>query len=389
MPEKEPKINKKRIFCVITQGEFGGAQQFLIQLANHLDPEQFDLHIVWGNGPSVLGRQIPSHITTASAQHLMREISPWHDLKAVDELREMMRHYRPDTVLCLSSKAGFIGARAAHGLRGRLPHMRVIYRIGGWTFNDPWPQWKKRLYRWLEKFSARWKDVIVVNNLHDLEQARALGIRPRHELLCIPNGIDPYLDILPQDQARTAIKAHISERYRDLPTEHLVGTIANFYPAKDLDTLIRAAARVSSNVRFAIIGEGQLRPHLEQLIAEHNLQSRFFLLGSMPHAYRYLSAFDVFVLPSAKEGFPWAILEAMAAKIPVIATRVGAIPEILEDHRSGIIVPPGSPEHIAKAVVELLGNDRLRQDLAIQAHQQLITKFSLRSMIDQYEKLFA
>lgn len=389
MSEKEQKINKTRIFCVITQGELGGAQQFLTQLATHLNPEQFELHIVWGAGSHALAHQLPPQVTTAVAKHLVRPIAPRHDFSVIRELRTMMTRYQPDIVLCLSSKAGFVGALAANDLRGRFPHLRVIYRIGGWTFNDPWPQWKKRLYRWLEKFSARWKDTIVVNSMHDLQQARALGIRPRKEVICIPNGIEPYLDILPRDQALTAINSHISERYRDLPFEHLVGTIANFYPAKDLDTLIRAAAQTVKSVRFVIIGEGALRKHLEHLIGELGLQDRFFLIGSVSHAYRYLSALDAFVLPSAKEGFPWAILEAMAAKIPIIATRVGAVSEILDDHRSGIIVPPGHPERIATAITELLNDDRLRQDLAIQAHQTLITKFSLRSMIDQYARLFS
>lgn len=377
---------KTRIFCVITQGELGGAQQFIAQLGHHLNREQFDLHVVWGQeSGTALARYLPSHVSHATARYLVRSVALLSDIRAVWELRRMMAHYRPDVVLCISSKAGFVGSLAANGLRSTIPGMRVIYRIGGWTFNDPWPAYKRKLYVFLEKFSARWKDYIVVNSTHDLDQAHMLGISPRIKILRIFNGIDPYLDFLPRTEAREYID---SRTHRAAPYDYLVGTIANLYPAKDIATLIRTAGRVSPNVRFVVIGDGALRTELTKQIAEYELQDRFFLLGSLQKAYTYLSALDVFVLPSVKEGFPWAVLEAMAAKVPVIATRVGAIPEMLEDGKSALLVDPGRPDQMAHAVVQLLESDRLRQDLAIAAHQQLITRFSLREMVAQFEKLF-
>lgn len=389
MSEKGQKINKIRIFCTITQGELGGAQQFVVQLARHLNPERFDLHVVWGaQSGSALARYLPAHVTYAASQHLRRALAPLADLAAIRELRGMMVQYRPDVVLCISSKAGFVASRAAHGLRVQLPGLKVIYRIGGWTFNDPWPQWKKNLYIQLEKISAHWKDIIVVNNTHDLEQAKKLGIAPREHVMRIYNGIDPYLDFLPREEARVALTSRIPERYQTKQYDWLVGTIANHYPAKDLSTLIRATARVSENVRFVVIGDGPERKALERMIADYGLQERFFLVGSMHDAYRYLPALDVFVLPSLKEGFPWSVLEAMSAKVPIIATRVGAIPEMIEDRVSGILVNPGQSDQISHGIVELLEHDHLRQELAIKAHQQVLTKFSLLEMIATYERLF-
>ena len=95
------------------------------------------------------------------------------------------------------------------------------------------------------------------------------------------------------------------------------------------------------------------------------------------------------MLPSVKEGFPWALLEAMAARVPVVATRVGAVPEMIEDGVSGLICEPGNSEQMAHAIVRLFGNDTLRQDCAIDAHQQVLNTFNLREMISQYEKLFS
>jgi glycosyltransferase involved in cell wall biosynthesis len=381
---------KRRIFCVITQGGLGGAQQFVIQLARYLNVDKFDLHIVWGSDSgTAIGRHLPSHVTYSAARHLLRSVSPISDLRAVWELRAMMVHYRPDVILCISSKAGFIASLAARIAQSQLRQTKVIYRIGGWTFNDPWPAWKRKGYLWLERLSARWKDYIVVNNTHDLDQARTLGIRPRSKVVRIYNGIEPYLDLLPRDQALAALRSRMPERYRDKPYDWMIGTVANLYPAKDLSTLVRAAELAPKNVRFIVIGEGHQRAELERQIIECDLSDRFFLLGGMNEAYKYLSALDVFVLSSVKEGFPWSVLEAMTAKVPVISTSVGAIPEMIENHISGILVQPGSSDQIAGAIMELLDNDRLRRELAIQAHQQVITQFSLRAMIDQYERLLS
>lgn len=381
---------KRRIFCVITQGEEGGAQRFVAQLAQHLNRDRFMLHVVWGShSESALARVLPPHVTYATASHLVRNISPLSDIRAVYELRRQMTHFQPDVVLCISSKAGFVGALAANGLRSTLPDLKVIYRIGGWTFNDPWPAWKRRLYIWLEKWSALWKDIIVLNNSHDLDQAHRLGITPRSRIVRIYNGLDAYLPFLERDSSKAFLDHRVPESSHATKYDWLVGTIANLYETKDIPSLIGAAARVGGNVRFVVLGDGPQRRMLEQLILQYGLEDRFFLLGRIRDAWRYLTGLDVFVLPSVKEGFPWALLEAMAARVPVVATRVGAVPEMIEDGTSGILVEPGSCEQLAKGIVRLLGNDKLRQDLAIDAHQQVLNKFSLREMMSEYEKLLS
>jgi len=100
-----------------------------------------------------------------------------------------------------------------------------------------------------------------------------------------------------------------------------------------------------------------------------------------------LPAFDVFVLSSVKEGFPWALIEAMSAKLPVIATDVGAVPEIIDDHKNGLIIKPGDSVGLANKIKEIIENDRLKNELGIQAHQTVLFKFELDKMVKQVEEL--
>ena len=383
---------KKKVLFVITQSEPGGAQRFILNTVSHLEKDKYEILVAIGNTDNGdLFRALHDiGIPTHRLYHLVRNPNVKQDLKAVSELRKLIKNFRTDILFLNSSKAGFIGSLAARfplKIRGT----KVIYRIGGWTFNDPWPSWKRWLWIALEWFSARWKDVIIVNNQHDFDQALKLKIRPRKKIALIYNGIETYkLDLMSRDKARrTLFERAVNLSGRVFQAEYVIGTIANFYPAKGLEYLVRAAYffQNNDNVVFFVIGDGQERPGLEALIKELGLEQKVFLLGQIPDAFRYLSAFDVFVLPSVKEGFPWTLIEAMAAKLPVIATDVGAMPEIIDDHKNGLLVKPKDPVGLADKIKEILENDRLRNELGIQAHQTVLFKFELDKMVKQVEEL--
>ena len=171
--------------------------------------------------------------------------------------------------------------------------------------------------------------------------------------------------------------------------EYTIGTVANFYKPKGLEYLIEAIKFLPEKMSaiLVIIGEGRERKYLEGLIVKNNLQSKIFMIGALNNAFQYLKAFDVFVLPSVKEGFPWSLLEAMAAKLPIIATSVGAIPEVLESGKNGILIEPKNSKAIAESITTVLSNDKLRQELGIQAHQTVLFKFSLEKMVREVEDL--
>ncbi len=172
----------------------------------------------------------------------------------------------------------------------------------------------------------------------------------------------------------------------------MVGTVANFYKTKGLEYLIEAikilgAEHKIQDVAFVIIGDGTEREKLETQIKGSGIKNKIFLTGRLPNARKYLAAFDIFVLPSIKEGFPWALLEAMTAKLPVIVTNVGAAPEIIEDGKNRFVVEPRKPELFAQKIKELIGDEHLRHELGIQAHQTVVLKFDLNKMVEKVEVL--
>lgn len=327
---------KKKILFLVTQSEFGGAQRFIYTLVTNLK----NCDIVIGAGPEgddkngLLFALEKEGINTIHLKYLRRGVNPFFDILGLFEIKNLLKKERPNILFLCSSKAGFLGS-----LAGRNKVNKIIYRIGGWTFNDPWPVWKKKLYICIEKFSAKWKDIIVNNSDSDRKQAIRIGIKPRDKIITIYNGIDD-LGFLSKERAREFLKLKNSD--------FVVGTIANDYPAKGLKYLRKAMENI--NGELVIIGKGN---------------------KYIPDAYKYLKAFDVFVLPSVKEGFPWTILEAIKAEIPIVATCVGAVPEIINEY-----IEPGNVEELVKAIKN-------------PKKFKFNKKFSLEVMIKKYEDLFS
>jgi len=371
--------NRKKILFLVTQSEFGGAQRFIYRLITNLDLSKYDISVAAGpegnDANGLLFNLRKRGFRLFSLKFLKRGINPVIDFLGLIEIYRLIKKDRPDIVFLCSTKAGVLGSLAA-----KPNHKKVIYRIGGWTFNDPRPKRKNNFYLWLEKKTAKFKDIIVNNAESDTRQAKELGIVPRKEILTIYNGVDAEsLNFLPREKAKEFLK---------IKSGFLVGTIANFYPAKGLEYLMETAHLLKDkDIKFVIIGDGQERERLDKLSKKWGLES-VFMPGAVPESYRYLKAFGAFVLPSLKEGFPWTIIEAMAAEVPVIATKVGAIPEIIEDKKTGFLADVRNPQQIAKLIILLSKDKNLSEKIAKAAKESVVKNFNIKQMLKKYEDLF-
>jgi len=178
---------------------------------------------------------------------------------------------------------------------------------------------------------------------------------------------------------------------RELGGEPLIGTLAALTRQKDIPNLIEASKTVLEELpgaRFVVFGQGPLRKELEDLIRKRGLKEKFILYGFVKDVPNYTKALDIFVLPSRNEGIGGANLIAMALKVPVVATDVGGVGEVVHDGETGLLVPPSNPEALAEAILRLAKEKELRERLTENAYRLVKEKFSVESMVNSYLKLY-
>ncbi len=374
----------------------GGAQRFLYEFITYLNPQNYQFLVAASGNGQLIEKLREKGIKVA----LIKNFSNAPGLKnflAFFETFNLIRKFKPDTLYLLSSEAGFIGAIAGklYRLLFWRKNPKIIYRIGGWAFKEPRNIFIKKIYLWAEKLSAPFKDIIITNSKFDKHLAIKNKIAKPDKIITIYNGLDvDNLKFLPEEEARIFIESKILS-LREIPYSGtdsiLIGTVANLYKNKGLDFLILAAARIKksqSNWRFVIIGEGPERQHLEKIIKKYELESTVYLIGSILDAYQYLKAFDLFVLPSVKEGQPWTILEAMAAGVPIVATNIAGIPEMIENEKSGLLVEPADSEALSLAIEKMLAHPSSAHAMVQNALLVVKEKFRIDEMVKKNEELF-
>lgn len=345
---------RTKILYIITQGELGGAQRYVADLTTHLDKNRYDIVAAVGNGQDALSKNLENlGYKVLTVKNLTRNIHPLKDIAAILEIKKIIKKINPDIIHLNSSKAGVLGSFAAK-LEG---NKNVVFTAHGFAFLEPHAF--KFIYFWAEKLASFLRKVIITVSEYDREQAIKYKLCPPEKLVTIHNGIE----INDSEFQTTSYQ---------LPATHLtIGTIAHDYPTKDLNTLREAFALVKKdypNAELVIIGRGGTT-------------------GELPNTRAALEVFDIYVCSSVKEGFPYSILEAMRAGLPIVSTAVGGIPEAIEHGKQGLLVPPKNPEAMAMAIKKLIANPKLAEQLGRNARKK-IKKFSLKRMVEETEAVY-
>ncbi len=378
-----------KILFIVTQSEFGGVQRFLFNLNLNIQNEYETLVCVGANGNGEFTKALKSrNILYRELNHLRRSIHPIDDLLCFFDIALMIKSFSPDIVFLNSSKAGVLGTIAATFCRWFGKKFTLIYRIN-WAFNDPRPAIERKIYIIVERFLSKFRDIIIQNDNFDLQTAKINRIKPKLGFKIIYNGIDSNaLNFLNRDAARDFFrdKLHVDLNKFEL----VIGNTANYYKTKGLPYLLDAIANLSKtiNVGCVLVGDGPERKTLEDIIKRNRLEKRVFLAGQLPDAHRYLKAYDIFAFSSVKEGFPWAILEAMSAELPIIATKVGAIPDILENGISGWLIEPANSEQIYERILWFSSHINIMPQFGLRAKQRVQNRFTLDILLAKYRQLF-
>lgn len=366
-------MGRTKVIIAITKSNFGGAQRYVYDLATTLPHDRYDVTIVCGGNGPLVEMLTEAGVRVIPLPGLERDVKMIGDIKAFRTLLQILRSEKPDVLHLNSSKMGGIGV-----LAGRIAHIpRIIFTAHGWEFNAPRPLWQRVI---IHIFSTL--IVILAHRTIAVSERLKRDMRILHKkITVIHNGIAP-VHKLDSDEARRGLV----ERAETLPDVHglWLGTIAELHPVKGLDTAIAAFATIAQEIptaQYIIIGEGHERARIAALIRKHALERRVHLIGFVPRAARYLRAFDVFVLPSRSEGLAYVILEAGLASLPVIASRVGGIPEIIESDAYGTLVPRDDADALAQAMRTLAGDAGLRSRLGTALHDRVAEQFSLDKMV--------
>ena len=359
-------IHKKVLF-VVTKGSWGGAQRYVFDLAKALKNDH-EVVVVVGSEGRLVTHLNHERIRTITVPSLTRDISIGMDIVAFFELLRVFIKERPTIVHLNSSKAGGVGALAAR--LARVP--RIVYTVHGWAFNEPVSR-ISRAFRWVASLATMLlvHKTITVSSFDGLLTPLGLPAKTVH------NGVK-HMQFIPREKARAIIceKAHI-------PTDGFIfGSIAELHYNKGIDVLIEAAFLVD-NAYVVVIGEGEERADLEKLITELHLTDRVHLIGFMDNAAEYLQAFDAFVLPSRKEGLPYAILEAGQAEVPIIASAVGGIPEVVHDQISGDLFHALNDLALAESMQEFKVSPNTIKEYAETLKAHVERYFSLDVMIQK------
>jgi glycosyltransferase involved in cell wall biosynthesis len=349
----------------------GGAERLLVSFAAKADRDRFDLRaaylLPW---KSHLVAELGSRDVPAVCLDGRREVDP----RWVRRLRDLVRRERIDLVHVHSPLVAALARPALRALprQDRPALMGTEHNV--WSSHHPATRWANRLTLPLEDATLAVSD----------EVRASMPPRLARRTEVVIHGVDVDA-IASRREERGGARAELGVSHDWL----LVATVANLRTQKDYPTLLQAArllADAGEPVRFVSVGQGPLAGHLEAERDRLGLGERFRFLGYREDPVRVLVAADVFCLSSRFEGLPIAMLEAMAAGLPVVATRVGGVPTVITDGREGRLVPAGDPAALAAAVAEMRDLE-LRGDRAAAATER-VRDFAIDRAVQRQQELY-
>jgi len=375
-------IRPKKVLYLITKSNFGGAQKYVYELAVGAQGAGYEVGVACGGtgGAGATTGLLAEKLTAAGIpvfpiKNFMRDMSPARDVRAFFEIISLIRTERPDILHVTSSKAGGIGALA--GRLCRVP--TIIFTSHGLTMDETWrpklQQWLIWLGTWITLLLAH-KSIMI--STETFERARSLP-KLYNTIVLIKNGLAPF-SLLDRVAARATLAPEV-------PKHALwIGGVGELHPNKNWTALITAMETLPPDVHLLIIGEGEERATLHALIDQRDLVGRVHLLG-YKDAPQFLSAFDIFVLPSVKEGLPYVLLEAGFAGLPVIASDLPGNHDIINTGETGFLVEP-TPTILGASLAMLIRDEAMRRRLGTQLKATIETAFSIETMQKQTFDLY-
>jgi glycosyltransferase involved in cell wall biosynthesis len=358
---------RPRLLIIATLAWTGGVQTYITSLLPAL-VEHFDVTVA-AAGPGRLGdRAEELGARYVSLRHVRRAIHPLHDVRGLVELVRLMRDLRPHIVHLNSSKMSVLGRIAA--VLARVPIR--IFTVHGWAF-AAYSGLTSKQYLWADRLVRRLATMIICVADNQRELGIRMGTCTPERSVTIRNGVE-----LAPVSSRT--NGHTPARVIS------VGRLA--YP-KDFVTLARALGQLEpGSFEASIIGDGPDRNHLEHELDELGLDRSIRLLGERFDVPELLADADLFVLSSVSEALPMSVLEAMESSLPVVATAVGGVPELVAEAETGFLVAPGRADELAERIEQLIADPSLRRTMGSAGRTRAEREFSLEAFREAHLELY-
>jgi lipopolysaccharide/colanic/teichoic acid biosynthesis glycosyltransferase/glycosyltransferase involved in cell wall biosynthesis len=378
---------KIKVLRVITRLIIGGPSLHVINLNTTLDSSRFESLLVCGTeNPgerSLLDLALSRGIKPIVIPEIVAELSlKPRDVRALKKLYRLIRKERPRIVHTHTAKAGFLGRLAARFAAVPV----VIHTYHGHILDGYFGPFKTWLLRKMEWVLALLSDRLIAVSEQVKRDLVAYGVAPAGKISVIPLGLElePFLNC----------KIHQGEFRRELGLDggsRLIGIVGRIAPIKNHRLFISAAARVApkeSSARFVIVGDGISRPELEDYTRELGIADRVIFTGWRRDLPRIYADLDILVVSSDNEGTPVSAIEAMASGCPVVATRVGGVPDLINHGETGYLVPPKNADELAAAILRIL-HDPEKASRVRQSAQALVQdRFRVQDLITRIENLY-
>ena len=371
---------------IITRLDAGGSATNTIETVARLDNRKYDVDLVSGatfDPFGLIAKNLQArNIKCLFVNDLCRKISPLKDIKAFLEIYKLIKTKKYDIVHTHSSKAGILGRWAAKFAGVRI----IVHTPHGHVFYGYFNAFVTYFFILIERATALITSKIIALTNIGLDEHIAFKIAKRDKFIQIYSGIDI--------EACQSSLMGVEDICRSLDVKDsniVFGTISRLTHIKGNKNLVEAFAlvvKVIPDARLLLIGEGEERMEIEEIINELKISDSVKLLGFRKDICELLKVIDVFVMASLNEGMGRVVLEAMASGKPVIATKTGGVPELVLNGKTGTLVEPANVDELAQAMIDL-GNNRDKMQLfSSEGMKRVSDKFSIEKMVNDIDQLY-
>lgn len=349
----------------------GGVDRYMEMLLPRLEDEYQQVFICSHNFDVEKYRGMVDDVRQIDME---QSFSPVKITRQVKQIRALLKKYHPDVVYCHSSFAGGLGRLAAKSVK-----CKIVYNPHGWAFNIR--DSKAIAYKYIERMLAPYTDKIVCISKAEYLSAVKNGIDDGKKLQVIENGIIVETVV----NAKSFVRKDIG-----IPEDaYVVGMVGRLTPQKAPDTFIRAAKLINESIKnafFIIVGNGEQEDEIKQYAKDNSI--KLIVTGWTNQPYAYLKMFDVAVLLSRWEGFGLAIAEYMAAKKPFVATKVDAIPTLVDDGVDGLLVNVDAPEEVAEKIMYFYNHPGEVEVMKSKAFEKVCKLYDISRVAQQHKEMF-